>query len=374
MVRKNSKKRDAILACLRQSKENPTVEMLYRQLKPDYPELSLGTVYRNLAILVEEKQAVNIGSFRGQERYDGRLDPHSHFVCRGCGRVMDLDIPDTVSEIYTEIQRDFGFRLESYALTITGLCDNCAQEDNDTYDKKHQEEESTMKKWICSVCGHVHEGIAPPELCPVCKVTSSHFHLPGEEPAVHVDDPEVAKLRKVIEGVEPATPKPIRKWICPVCGHVHEGTTPPELCPVCKIVGSQFRLPGEELKVAQEDPETTKLRKAIEGAEPVAAKPIRKWVCPVCGHVHEGTTPPELCPVCKIVGSQFRLPGEELKVAQEDPEITKLRKAIEGVEPVAAKPVRKWVCSVCGHVHEGTTPPELCPVCKVTASHFNAAD
>ena len=162
-----------------------------------------------------------------------------------------------------------------------------------------------MKKWICSVCGHVHEGVAPPELCPVCKVTSSHFHLPGEEPAVHVDDPEVAKLRKVIEGVEPATPKPVRKWICPVCGYVHEGTTPPELCPVCKVVGSQFRLPGEELKAAQEDPEITKLRKIIEGAEPMAAKPVRKWVCSVCGYVHEGSTPPELCPICKVTASKF---------------------------------------------------------------------
>ena len=227
-----------------------------------------------------------------------------------------------------------------------------------------------MKKWICSVCGHVHEGVAPPELCPVCKVTSSHFHLPGEEPAVHVDDPEVAKLRKVIEGVAPATPKPVRKWICPVCGYVHEGTTPPELCPVCKVVGSQFRLPGEELKIVQEDPEITKLRKAIEGTGPVAAKPVRKWICPVCGYVHEGSTPPELCPVCKIVGSQFRLPGEELKAAQEDPEITKLRKAIEGTEPAAAKPVRKWICPVCGYVHEGATPPELCPVCKIVGSQF----
>ena len=50
LARKNSKKRDVSLACLLQSKENPTVEMLYRQLKPDNPELSLGTVYRNLAI------------------------------------------------------------------------------------------------------------------------------------------------------------------------------------------------------------------------------------------------------------------------------------------------------------------------------------
>ena len=306
MARKYSRKREAVLDCLRQSKENPTVEMLYRQLKPSFPELSLGTVYRNLAVLVEDGQAVNIGSFRGQERYDGRLDPHSHFVCRGCGRVMDLDIPDTVSEIYSEIRDDLGYQPESYALTITGLCDVCRKDNREASDTNEYEQGVLiMKKWICSVCGHVHEGIAPPELCPVCKVTSSHFHLPGEEPAVHEDAPEVARLRKVIEGTEPLTAKPVRKWLCPVCGHVHEGTTPPELCPVCKVVGSRFRLPGEEPETAPEDPEVAKLRKAIEGTEPVAARPARKWVCSVCGHVHEGTTPPELCPVCKVPASNF---------------------------------------------------------------------
>ena len=31
----------------------------------------------------------------------------------------------------------------------------------------------------------------------------------------------------------------------------------------------------------------------------------------------------------------------------------------------------KWVCSVCGYVHEGDTPPERCPICKVPASKFN---
>ena len=139
MVRKYSKKREAVLACLRQSKENPTVDMLYQALKPSFPELSLGTVYRNLAVLVEEKQAVSIGTIRGQERYDGRLDPHSHFVCRGCGRVMDLDIPDTFSEIYSEIERDFGHLPENYALTITGLCDACRNQNTEAQNITHQE-------------------------------------------------------------------------------------------------------------------------------------------------------------------------------------------------------------------------------------------
>ena len=129
MVRKNSKKRDAILACLRQSKENPTVEMLYRQLKPDYPELSLGTVYRNLAILVEEKQAVNIGSFRGQERYDGLIEqPHAHFICSHCGRILDLMLPEAEVNRFRLLSEEADCRLESYRLSLTGTCSHCGGE------------------------------------------------------------------------------------------------------------------------------------------------------------------------------------------------------------------------------------------------------
>ena len=53
-IRKNSRKRQAMLEALRATKEHPTAEMLYNMLKPEYPELSLGTIYRNLSVLVQE--------------------------------------------------------------------------------------------------------------------------------------------------------------------------------------------------------------------------------------------------------------------------------------------------------------------------------
>ncbi|MBR1457061.1 MAG: transcriptional repressor [Oscillospiraceae bacterium] len=241
MVRKYSKKREAVLAALQARRDNPTVEMLYQELKPRFPELSLGTVYRNLAILVEEKQAVNIGSFRGQERYDGRLDPHSHFVCRSCGRIEDLDVPDTVSTIFHQIESASGAQPESYALTITGVCAACRGKEklarasareaiNGSNVKWNTNEEDTvMKKWVCQVCGHVHEGAAPPQLCPVCKVTSSHYAEAGQPPVEDMfsKDLETEQLAKIIEGEESAEPVAVKKWVCQVCGHVHEGAAPP---------------------------------------------------------------------------------------------------------------------------------------------------
>ncbi len=125
-VRKNSKKRQALLDALCATHEHPTAEMLYNQLKPDYPELSLGTVYRNLGVLVQDGLVQSVGNVNGQERYDAIVCPHPHFVCRRCHSVIDLELPDTVSDMYEAINSRFHCSPEGYSLTIKGLCESCA--------------------------------------------------------------------------------------------------------------------------------------------------------------------------------------------------------------------------------------------------------
>ena len=124
--RKNSKKRAAVLDALMATTEHPTVEALYKTLKPDYPELSLGTVYRNLAVLQEEGLCVCVAHVDGQARFDGRTDPHAHFICRGCGRVMDMPMPETVGELAGGLATGLGCRAENLALSVSGLCGECA--------------------------------------------------------------------------------------------------------------------------------------------------------------------------------------------------------------------------------------------------------
>ena len=127
-TRKSSKKRQAILGALLDTVEHPSAEMLYSRLKADYPELSLGTVYRNLAVLAEEGLVINVGNVDGQERYDARTAPHPHFVCRDCHRVLDLALPDMVSGLYGTIDREYGCRCESYSLSVSGLCPLCRKD------------------------------------------------------------------------------------------------------------------------------------------------------------------------------------------------------------------------------------------------------
>ena len=87
---KHFRKRDAILSCLRQTTVHPSAEWVYNQLKPEYSDLSLGTVYRNLALFKEQGLITSLGTVNGVERFDGNTCPHVHFVCNGCDAVIDL--------------------------------------------------------------------------------------------------------------------------------------------------------------------------------------------------------------------------------------------------------------------------------------------
>lgn len=125
-VRKHSRKRDAILECIRRTKCHPTAEWVYQQLKPEFPDLSLGTVYRNIAMFKDEGVIQSIGVVGGLERYDFTTDPHTHFICTSCGQVLDLDnvvLPAPVLDQVTAA----GGTIASYQLQFTGRCACCTK-------------------------------------------------------------------------------------------------------------------------------------------------------------------------------------------------------------------------------------------------------
>lgn len=85
-ARKNSKKRQVILEALAATTAHPTAQELYQQLKPDYPDLSLGTVYRNLSLFAEEGDAMSVGVFRGRSgSTPARTPTRTCTVCSAAG-------------------------------------------------------------------------------------------------------------------------------------------------------------------------------------------------------------------------------------------------------------------------------------------------
>ncbi|MDY4582365.1 MAG: transcriptional repressor [Candidatus Faecousia sp.] len=122
---KQFKKRNAILACLRQTRLHPSAEMVYEMLRPDFPDISLATVYRNLSRFRSEGLIQSLGTVDGIERFDADTHPHVHFICTGCGRVMDLPQLEPPLSLGQEAEASTGCHVESCQLTFSGLCGHC---------------------------------------------------------------------------------------------------------------------------------------------------------------------------------------------------------------------------------------------------------
>lgn len=120
-----SKQRELIYKAVLDSREHPTAEMVYQWLKPANPNLSLGTVYRNLNLLAEEGILIRMPF--PVERYDGDIHPHSHFRCKSCGRVFDLLLDHNPAIDALAAKAAPGFRVEGHDLTFTGVCPECGE-------------------------------------------------------------------------------------------------------------------------------------------------------------------------------------------------------------------------------------------------------
>ena len=122
---KHFRKRDAILNYLRCTDQHPSAETVYSTLKTEIPDLSLATVYRNIALFKQQGLIISLGAVDGVERYDGNVDPHVHFVCTTCGTIRDLHRMHVPQELMTEAGREAGADVDHCHLTFHGRCTTC---------------------------------------------------------------------------------------------------------------------------------------------------------------------------------------------------------------------------------------------------------
>lgn len=119
-----SRQRELIFDAVKHTDRHPTAEMVYQWLKPENPNLSLGTVYRNLNLLVEEGY-LNRMAFP-VERYDANTMPHPHFRCDKCGAVYDLELPyDRALDEQALLAS--GHDVRGHEVLFHGLCTECKQ-------------------------------------------------------------------------------------------------------------------------------------------------------------------------------------------------------------------------------------------------------
>lgn len=122
---KNFRKRNAILSCLRATDTHPGADWIWEQVKSEIPDISLATVYRNLALFKNQGVIASIGTVSGVERFDANTAPHVHFICTACGAVQDLhelSVPDSLGAAAEQCS---GGHVCSCNLSFTGICAEC---------------------------------------------------------------------------------------------------------------------------------------------------------------------------------------------------------------------------------------------------------
>jgi len=126
---KYSRQRESIKACLMSRYDHPTADELYMTIRSEFPNISLGTVYRNLNLLVElgEIRKLNYGD--GADHFDGEVAPHYHLVCNGCGAVLDLPM-EPLAGVNEAAANCLGCRVDSHDIHFSGLCPDCFKKQN----------------------------------------------------------------------------------------------------------------------------------------------------------------------------------------------------------------------------------------------------
>jgi Fur family peroxide stress response transcriptional regulator len=123
---KKSKQRERILELLQSTGTHPTADWLYERLKEEFPSLSLGTVYRNVRILIDQGflQKLDFGSTF--DRFDARTEPHYHFICDRCGAVFDVEMR-VDEELNKRAVREGKFQVRGHRIEFFGVCERCGK-------------------------------------------------------------------------------------------------------------------------------------------------------------------------------------------------------------------------------------------------------
>lgn len=123
---KYSRQRESIKNFLSERKDHPTADIIYENIRRQYPNISLGTVYRNLALLTGIGEITKVSTGDGADHYDGQIHPHNHFICRECHCVIDLDM-DNIDFIKDTASQNFDGQIDSYVTNFFGICKKCLE-------------------------------------------------------------------------------------------------------------------------------------------------------------------------------------------------------------------------------------------------------
>ena len=124
--RHRTQQRTQLLAWLRACNMHPTATELYEALREQFPRISLGTVYRNLEVLVAEGEIETVPCESGALRYEGNPQPHHHFTCERCGDIQDIELP-APRTLGRKLRERYALQARKIRIDFAGLCSRCEE-------------------------------------------------------------------------------------------------------------------------------------------------------------------------------------------------------------------------------------------------------
>lgn len=120
---KYSKQREAIKEFLMTRQDHPTADVIYLKIREQFPHISLGTVYRNLALLSEIGEINKLTTGDGSDHFDGNISPHQHFICKKCNKIIDLKVDS--AEYVEKVASEFSGHIDRCTSYFYGICGEC---------------------------------------------------------------------------------------------------------------------------------------------------------------------------------------------------------------------------------------------------------
>lgn len=121
---KYSRQREAIKEFLSKTKEHPTADTVYMNIRSIYPNISLGTVYRNLNFLTERGEIIKVSGSDGIDHFDANTRHHYHFICNKCQKIIDLDM-EPIDYIENVANKGFAGKINGHVAYFYGTCPEC---------------------------------------------------------------------------------------------------------------------------------------------------------------------------------------------------------------------------------------------------------
>ncbi|MFU8795864.1 MAG: Fur family transcriptional regulator [Dehalococcoidia bacterium] len=125
-MHRKTRYREAIARVLRGTRSHPSAEWVYEEVKRELPDIGLATVYRNLRLMKEAGEIVELRAADSSAHFDADTRMHYHFLCDRCGRIMDLDEP-VDANVESRVEQKTGLKVTRHHLALYGVCLECQE-------------------------------------------------------------------------------------------------------------------------------------------------------------------------------------------------------------------------------------------------------